>query len=63
MAERLCLRTTEKAWQFGLVASTRLPITISGMKFFVSGHKKPGEPWILRLRGRVPPRDAWTPPS
>lgn len=53
MAERLCLRTTEKAWQFGLRPETTLPIVISGMRFYVSGIKHPHEPWIFRLRGRV----------
>jgi hypothetical protein len=38
---------------FGLQPNTRLPIVFSGARFYLSGVKRPGKPWELRLRGRI----------
>lgn len=54
--QRLTLRTSlgRGGELFGLRPESRLPVVIAGAPFFLSGVKRPGRPWELRLRGRFP---------
>jgi hypothetical protein len=41
------------AQTFGLTPTTKLPIQIiGGRPLYLSGWKRPGQPWVLRLRTR-----------